>query len=128
MASNPWDCLKIKVCSYIQRGIQSLGLFKAPYIQLTGRPVHSSANSTTLGIIQPCCNYCAKTIRSHIHQSSDRYSFIFIQLSELKQRGVIKIAQTSKRIESHHAPCVCTNRTCVCVCTNCTCVYTKARK
>ena len=34
---------------------------------MTGRSVHSKANATSLGSIQPHCNYYAKTIRSHIH-------------------------------------------------------------
>ena len=31
-----------------------------------GRPVHSNANVTYLGSIQPHCNYCDKTICAHI--------------------------------------------------------------
>ena len=51
----------------IERGSKSLGLLKALYTLPPGRPVHSTAISTSLGIIQPRCNYCAKTIRSDIH-------------------------------------------------------------
>ena len=38
-------------------------------------PVHSNAISTYLRSVQPHCNYCAKTIRSHMHHclSSDTH-------------------------------------------------------
>ena len=32
-----------------------------------GGPVHSGTNSNNLGSIQPCCNYCMKTIHSNFH-------------------------------------------------------------
>ena len=55
-----------KLCSYIAQ-YPVLGLFKALYMSPPGRPVHSNTNSTSLGSIQPCCSYCIKTVRSHIH-------------------------------------------------------------
>ena len=39
---------------------QYLGLFIALYTSPPGRPVHSNAISTSLGSIQPRCNYCTK--------------------------------------------------------------------
>ena len=65
-------------------------MFKALYTSPPGRPVHY----TSLGSIQPCCNYCIKTICSDIHLSVARFSFI--QLSELWQRGMKEIAKVSK--------------------------------
>ena len=57
------------------------------FIQTTSQP--------SLGSIQPCCNYCTKTIHSHTHHCFiARYSFI--QLSELRQQGVNKTAKVSK--------------------------------
>ena len=73
--SSPWDCSKRST--------------------LPGRPVHSNAILTSLGSIQPYCNCCTKTIRSDIHLSVARYSFI--QLSELGQRGMNEIGKASKR-------------------------------
>ena len=69
----------------LRNGIQSLGQLKAFYISPPGRPVHSNAISTSLGSIQPCYNDCTKTIRSHIHVSVARYSFI--QLSNCGNVG-----------------------------------------
>ena len=40
---------------------------KALYTSIPGRHVHFDTNSTSLGSIQPCCNYCANTIHSHSH-------------------------------------------------------------
>ena len=40
---------------------------EALYNSPLGRPVQSNAISTCLESFQPRCNYCAKTIRSHIH-------------------------------------------------------------
>ena len=45
-----------------------------------GRPVHSNTIMASLGSIQPCCNYCARTI------SIAKYSFI--QLNEMWQCGL----------------------------------------
>ena len=58
--------IKVKVSSYIAR----YPVFRTAQSVLhftPGRPVHSKAFSTSMGSIQPRCNYCAKTIRSHIH-------------------------------------------------------------
>ena len=41
----------------ITPGMQKHPVLKAHYISLPGRPVHSSAISTFLGIIQPRCTY-----------------------------------------------------------------------
>ena len=79
----------------IWRGIQSLGLFKAFCTAPPSRPVHSNTISTYLRNIQPCCNYCAKNIRSNIRLCLQLDSFI--QLSELWQRGMTEIAKASKR-------------------------------
>ena len=54
------------------------------HISSPDRPVHSGTNSTPLGSIQSCSNYCAKTINSHFH-SCQLYSFM--QLSDLGHRG-----------------------------------------
>ena len=63
-----------------------------------GRPVHSNINSTSLRSIQPCCNYCTNTIRprnrSHIHHSL--LPSTNLQLGELRQSGINKIAQALK--------------------------------
>ena len=51
-----------KVRSYIvRRTVQSYVHF------IPDKSVHSNTNSTSLGSIQPRCNYCAKTICSHTH-------------------------------------------------------------
>ena len=34
--------------------------YRALYTSNPGRPVHSNIISTSLGNIQPCCNYCSK--------------------------------------------------------------------
>ena len=65
------------------------GLLKALY-SLHGKPVHSDTKLTSLGSIQPCCNYCMKTIHSTFSSLSIlRYSFA--QLSEENEN-----AQASK--------------------------------
>ena len=50
---------KLKACFYI---VQYPVRWKT---SPPGRPVHSDTNSTSLGSIQPCCNYCTNTIHSH---------------------------------------------------------------
>ena len=57
-----------------------MGLLKVLYTTPPppGRPVHPNAISTSLGSIQPLCNYCTKTIRSYIHLSVPRYRYSFI--------------------------------------------------
>ena len=47
------------------------------------RPVHSNANSTSLGSIQPYRNYCRKIIRSHAPTTVHRQ--VLTELSELRQ-------------------------------------------
>ena len=60
-----------------------------------GNPIHSDANFTSHGSIQPYCNYCAKAIDSHI--SITVYSQVTVmQPSELEHRGVTENAQASK--------------------------------
>ena len=64
--------------------IQSFAPLKVLYTSPPGSPVHSDTNSTTLGSIQPCFNYCAKAIHSECHVlqlSTARCSFL--QLREL---------------------------------------------
>ena len=63
-----------------------LGAVQSTLCFTPGRPVHSKSNQTSLGSIQPHCNSCTKTFHSHVHHCLARYSFI--QLSELKPRGV----------------------------------------
>ena len=76
------------------RSIQSLGLLKALY---TSPPLADLFISTSLGSIEPRFNYCVKTIRSHLSITVCIARYSFIQLSELWQRGVIKLAKGSKR-------------------------------
>ena len=76
-----------------------MGPFKALYTSPPGRPVHSNTNSTSLGSIQPCCNYCAETTHSFI--STSVYSQV---VSERRQRGVDEIAQVSKRQQESRTP------------------------
>ena len=45
-----------------------------------GKPVISNTSSTSLGSFQPRCNYCAKTIRSHI--STTVYNQVLIYTAE----------------------------------------------
>ena len=72
--------------------MQSVGLIKVLYTSSPGgKPVHSNTNSTSLGSIQSRCNYCADYSFTYPPLSIARKSFIFIQLSELKQRGVNEI-------------------------------------
>ena len=60
-------CSRYKIRSYIAR-YPVLGTAQnALHFTACGRPVHSNANSTSLGSIQSRCNYCAKNIRSHSH-------------------------------------------------------------
>ena len=69
-ASNPWDCLRC----------------------LTLHPLADlfyQCHLMSLGSIQPRCNYCVRTIRLHPPLSVARCSFI--QLGELRQRGVTKL-------------------------------------
>ena len=49
--------------------------------------VHVDTNSTFLGIIQPHCNNCLKTIHSHISAIVYTVGDSFIQLSGLRHRG-----------------------------------------
>ena len=70
-----------------------LGFTQGALCFTSGRPTHSSANSTSLGSIKLYCNYCAQTIHSYSPLSIARYSFI--QPSELPC-GVNGIAEASK--------------------------------
>ena len=67
------------------------GPFRAFYTSPPGgRPVHSNRNSTPLGSIHPCCNYCMKNIFVHIYPvlSTTAYSQVLIYTaSELRQLG-----------------------------------------
>ena len=65
-ASLQYKYNSVKVHSYIAR-YQVLGTAQRVQPFPPGKPVHSNAISTSLGSIQPCCNYCVKTIHSHIH-------------------------------------------------------------
>ena len=64
----PWQ-----TCSFTLHPLADLFLYTSstgrpvPLHFTPGRPVHSITNSTSLGSIEPRCNYYAKTIRSHIH-------------------------------------------------------------
>ena len=64
----------IEISSYIAH-YPVLGTAQSALHFTPDRPVHSNAISTSLGSIQPHCNYCTKTIHSDIHQSIDKYSF-----------------------------------------------------
>ena len=73
--SSPYDCSELytsppgrpvplhftpwQTCSFTLHPLADLFLYTSP----SGRPVHSNTNSTSLGSIQPCCNYGAKTTR-----------------------------------------------------------------
>ena len=46
------------------------GAYSIQLVGPSGRPVHSDTNSTSLGSIQPLCNYCTKT-KLFTHISSD---------------------------------------------------------
>ena len=82
--------LKVKVRSYIaQYPVLAL------YTSSPGRTVHSCAILNSLGSIQPCCNYCTKTLLRYPPLFVTRYSFI--RLSELWQRGINETAKPSKR-------------------------------
>ena len=61
-------------------GIHYVGRLKALYTSIPGRPVHSDTNSTLLGSIHPCWNYCTKTIHSHV--STTVYSQALIYRAE----------------------------------------------
>lgn len=61
---------------YIYSGIRSLVYASAPE-----RPVHSNTNATSVGSIQPCCNYYMKAICFFGRCS-------FMKLSALRQCGV----------------------------------------
>ena len=64
------------------------------YTSPPGRFVHSNTISTSLGSIQPWCNYYAKSIRSHINNCL--WPGTELLLSELRQCGVNEIAKASK--------------------------------
>ena len=58
--------VNVKVCSYISLNpVRVIVLSALPIIPY--RLVHSNAISTSMEMIQPHSNYCAKTIRSHTH-------------------------------------------------------------
>ena len=56
----------IKVHSYIALRLVH-GTVQSTLHFTPGRPLHSSALSTSLGSIEPHCNYCTKIICSYIH-------------------------------------------------------------
>ena len=56
----------LKVPSYITR-YPVLGSIQSASHFTPWKSARSNAISTSLGSIQPCCNYCAKTIFSDIH-------------------------------------------------------------
>ena len=82
--------VKAKVCSYIAQTVSC----PLDRISPPDRPVHSDINTTSLGSIHPCCNYCAKTIHSI---SIAVASYSFLQLGELGHRGENKNDQASKQ-------------------------------
>ena len=63
------DNLPTKHCNSKKKSMQYPALITAQSaLHFTpGRPVHSNTNLISLGSIQPHCNYCMKTICSHIH-------------------------------------------------------------
>ena len=63
------------VCSAVSS--LSVGPLKALY---TSPHVHSDTNSTSLGSIQPCCNYCPKNIHSYIFTTVN--SQVLINIAE----------------------------------------------
>ena len=64
------------------------------------RHVHSDTNSTSPGSIQPCCNYCMKTINSHILTLSIASSVITIPNFATRYLGhdAIRIAILAYRV------------------------------
>ena len=81
--------------------VQYVGPLKALYSSPPGRPVHSDTNSTSLGSIQPYCNYKYYSLTFPL-LSIARYSFI--QLNELGHCGEIENAQASKRWQKGFEP------------------------
>ena len=77
----------------IQRRSQSSGLLKALYTLLPGRPVHSDTISAFLGNIQPYAAINARRLLVHISTTVYSQVLILIQLSELEQCRVKKLAQ-----------------------------------
>ena len=57
----------VKVRSYIYSIKSRPCDHSVPYSSVPGRPVPLNTDSTSLGSIQPCCNYCTKTIHSFIN-------------------------------------------------------------
>ena len=57
----------VKKCKGITLSIQSVGMLKALYTSLPGRPVHSDTNSTSPGSILARQQLRTKTIRLHFH-------------------------------------------------------------
>ena len=72
-------------------GVQSLRLFKARYYSFPGR-LHLDSSGTFSAIRQLLCEECSFT---YPPLSIARCSFI--QLNELKQRGINEIAEALKR-------------------------------
>ena len=69
---------------YKKTFVLSIRLLEALYTSFLGRPVHSVTNSTSLGSIQPSCNYCMKLFtqsHSHISTTVNRQVLIYKQLS-----------------------------------------------
>ena len=84
----------VRVCSYIAqypvRWTTQSALHLTP-----GRPDHSGTNSTSLGSIQPCRNYCKETFHRHFHRCL--YPGTHLQLSELGHCGENENARASKQ-------------------------------
>ena len=85
--------VKVKVCPYIAR--YPVHRLKALYTSPPGRPVHSKAISTSLVFSHAAI--AARRLFVHISTTVCIARYSFIQLSELWQRGVIKLAKGSKR-------------------------------
>ena len=73
-----------------------------PCISPPGRRGHCNAISTYVGRIQPRCNYCANSIRSHVARYSfiSRYCFNHFTTASYPKLCVMKVEITKKTVPS----------------------------
>ena len=85
------------ICFYTaQRPTQSVGSLEVFYTLPTGRHVHSGTNSTSLGTIQLCCNYCRRlqsNFQCCIYPCHIWPMYSFIQMNELRRHWKNENAQ-----------------------------------